>query len=215
MRVFNEGRGADSADELWLLEHPSVFTLGRAASREHLLAPGDIPVVQSDRGGQATWHGPGQSVAYLLCDLKRAGLGVRRLVGLLEQAVIDMLGSVSIEAERRAGAPGVYVDGSKIAAVGLRVRGNCTSHGAAINVDADLEPFSRIDPCGYPGLPVTRLTDLGVGWSVDETGRRFARYLAAGLGRGIEEGSSELPVELPAASPAASPCAPRSPSDSD
>ncbi|WP_025770936.1 lipoyl(octanoyl) transferase LipB [Thioalkalivibrio sp. HK1] len=196
MRAFNEGRDADSADELWLLEHPSVFTLGRAASSRHLLAPGDIPVIQSDRGGQTTWHGPGQLVAYLLCDLRRAGSGVRRIVESLEQAVIDMLESVSIRARRRLGAPGVYVEESKIAAVGLRVSRNCTSHGVAINVDADLEPFSRIDPCGYPDLRVTRLVDLGVGWSVDETKRHFARFLAAQLGREIRQGSAKLPCAL-------------------
>lgn len=193
MRAFNEGRVADSADELWLLEHPSVFTLGRAASSKHLLSPGSIPVIQSDRGGQTTWHGPGQLVAYLLCDLRRAGSGVRRIVESLEQAVIDMLGSVAIQARRRPGAPGVYVDGSKIAAVGLRVSRNCTSHGVAINVDADLEPFSRIDPCGYPDLPVTRLVDIGITWSVDETKRHFARFLAAELGREIRQGSAGFP----------------------
>ncbi len=193
MQAFNERRGADSADELWLLEHPSVFTLGRAASPKHLLAPGDIPVIRSDRGGQTTWHGPGQLIAYLLCDLRRAGLGVRRLVESLEQAVIDMLESLSIRAMRRPRAPGVYVEGSKIAAVGLRVSSDCTSHGVAINVDADLEPFSRIDPCGYPDLSVTRLADFGVDWSVDETGRHFSRFLAANLGRVIRQGAAELP----------------------
>ena len=160
MRRFTDERGPDTADELWLLEHPPIFTLGQAAKPEHVLGPGDIPVLQSDRGGQVTYHGPGQQVAYLLLDLRRVGLGVKRLVQLLEQAVIDLLAGYGIAAVARPDAPGVYVDGAKIASIGLRVRHGCCFHGIALNVDLDLEPFGRINPCGYPGLTVTRLVDL-------------------------------------------------------
>ena len=160
MRAFTAVRNPDTPDELWLLEHPPVFTLGQAGRPEHLLDPGPIPVVRTDRGGQVTYHGPGQLVAYLLYDLHRAGIGVRRLVGLLEQSVIDLLAARGIGALARADAPGVYVDGAKIASVGLRVSRGCSYHGIALNVDLDLDPFRRINPCGYPGLAVTRLADL-------------------------------------------------------
>ena len=179
MRLRTDGRGVGSVDELWLLEHPPVFTLGQAGRRGHVRDPGAIPVVRSDRGGQVTYHGPGQLVAYLLFDLERAKIGVRRIVETIEQAVIDVLADASIEAARLDGAPGVYVQGSKIASVGLRVRAGRTFHGVSINVDLDLAPFARIDPCGFAALPVTRLADLPVPWSVEETGRRFA----ASLGR--------------------------------
>ena len=181
MRSRTESRHAGSPDELWLLEHPPIFTLGQAGRREHVHDPGGIPVVRTDRGGQVTYHGPGQLVAYLLLDLRRARLGPRRIVEVLEQAAIDTLAGASIEAVKRAGAPGVYVEGRKIASVGLRVRAGCTFHGIAINVDVDLAPFSRIDPCGFATLPVTRLADLGVRWSVEETGRRFAASLGGRL----------------------------------
>lgn len=160
MRDFTSNREARTLDELWLLEHPSVYTLGQAGRAEHLLNIGAIPVVQSDRGGQVTYHGPGQLIAYLLLDLRRCGLGVKRLVGLLEQSVIDLLARHELEAEARPEAPGVYVRGAKIASLGLRVRGGCCYHGLALNVAMDLEPFQRINPCGYPGLQVTQLSDL-------------------------------------------------------
>ena len=185
MRARTDRRTAGSPDELWLLEHPPVFTLGQAARRSHVHDPGAVPVVRSDRGGQVTFHAPGQLVAYLLFDLRRSKVGVRRIVETLEQAVIDTLNGASIEAAGREGAPGVYVGGHKIASVGLRVRGGCTFHGISINVDLDLAPFARIDPCGFAGLPVTRLADHAVRWSVEETGRRFAASLGRRLAREI------------------------------
>lgn len=163
MQALAESRGPEQADEIWLLQHPPVFTLGLNGSREHLLAPGDIPVVQVDRGGQVTYHGPGQLVVYPLLDLARSGLGVRALVCVLERAVIRCLAGYGIEAVGDRNAPGVYVDGRKVASIGLRVRRNCTYHGLALNVAMDLEPFGRINPCGYRGLEVTQLADLGVG----------------------------------------------------
>lgn len=182
MREFTADRGPDSADELWLVEHEPVFTLGQAGRPEHLIAPGDIPVVRSDRGGQVTYHGPGQLVIYVLCDLRRARLGVRTMVNRLEQCVIDLLAGCAVEAARRPGAPGVYVHEAKVAALGLRVsRGRCY-HGIAINVDIDLEPFLRIDPCGYAGLRVTRTVDLGIDCTVDELGRRFVDIYTGAFG---------------------------------
>jgi lipoyl(octanoyl) transferase len=164
-------------DEIWLLEHPRVFTLGLAGRREHVLAPGDIPVVHTDRGGQVTYHGPGQVVAYVLVDLRREGLGVKALVHRLEQAAIDVLREGGLTAERIQGRPGVYVHGEKIAAVGLRIARGCSYHGLALNVDIDLEPFSRIDPCGYPGLRSTSLAALGVRDSISAVQQRLARAL--------------------------------------
>ncbi|HBG97018.1 MAG TPA: octanoyltransferase [Chromatiaceae bacterium] len=160
MRRFTDQRDSRSDDQLWLLEHPPVFTLGQAGRLEHVRSPGDIPVLQTDRGGQVTYHGPGQLVAYLLLDLRRAGIGVKRLVHLLEESVITLLAEQGIDASTRLGAPGVYVNSAKIASIGLRVRRGCCYHGIALNVDLDLEPFQRINPCGYPGLQVTRLIDL-------------------------------------------------------
>ena len=186
MRMRTDAARADSPDELWLLQHPPVFTLGQAGRRGHVRDPGAIPVVRSDRGGQVTYHGPGQLVAYLLFDLRRAKVGVRRIVETLEQAVIDMLDGAPVAAARRKGAPGVYVQGRKIASIGLRIRAGRTYHGVSINVDLDLSPFGRIDPCGFAGLPVTRLADLAVRWSVEETGRRFAVSLCRVLVRKIE-----------------------------
>ena len=162
MQAFTEIRDVGTADEIWLTEHPPVFTLGLNASREHVLNPGDIPVVQIDRGGQVTYHGPGQLLIYPLIDLKRSGLGVRQLVTALEQSVVDLLRERGVQACARADAPGVYVDGSKVASVGLRVRRGASYHGMALNVDLDLEPFSRINPCGMRGLAVTDLARLGV-----------------------------------------------------
>ncbi|GAB2586623.1 lipoyl(octanoyl) transferase LipB [Dyella jejuensis] len=161
MSAFTDNRTADTVDELWLLEHDPVFTLGQAGKMEHVLAPGDIPVVPVDRGGQVTYHGPGQIVAYPLIDLRRAGLGVRELVNRIEQAIIDTLAHWNIEAMRREGAPGVYVADAKVAALGLRVRRGCSFHGLAFNVNMNLDPFHRINPCGYKGLAVTQVLDLG------------------------------------------------------
>jgi len=183
MQWFTDGRGPDTPDELWLLEHSPVFTLGQAGLPRHVLNPGTIPVVKVDRGGQVTYHGPGQLVAYLLLDLRRAGLGVKRLVHLLEQAVIDLLGGYGISAEPRPDAPGVYVNGAKIASLGLRVRRGCSFHGLALNVDVDLEPFSRINPCGYPGLAVTRIADLGGPDGMGRVGDDLAEAIGRLLGR--------------------------------
>ncbi|HEY7672706.1 MAG TPA: lipoyl(octanoyl) transferase LipB [Gammaproteobacteria bacterium] len=159
MQRFTAERGAATPDEIWFVEHPPVFTLGLSGNRAHLLDPGDVPVVQTDRGGQVTFHGPGQLVCYVLIELKRVGLNVRSLVQALESAVIDTARDHAVEAYARRDAPGVYVAGRKLAAVGLRVRRGCSYHGIAINVRMDLEPFTRIDPCGYPGLEVTQLAD--------------------------------------------------------
>jgi lipoyl(octanoyl) transferase len=160
MQQFTDTRTARTADELWFLEHPPVFTLGMAGRTEHLLAPGDIPVVHADRGGQVTYHGPGQLVVYTLIDLRRAGLGVRDLVTALEQSVIRYAAQLGIAAASRREAPGVYVDGRKLASVGIRIRRGASYHGLALNVNLDLEPFGRIDPCGFAGLAMTRLADL-------------------------------------------------------
>jgi len=170
MQQFTELRQPDTPDEIWLLEHPPVFTLGRAGKAEHLLNPGNIPVLHIDRGGQVTYHGPGQLVVYCLLDLKRLGLGVRQLVDHIEQAVIAMLAHYQISAYARRDAPGVYVETAKIAALGLRIRRGGSYHGMSLNVDMDLEPFTRINPCGYADLPVTQLSDLINNWD-DNKGR--------------------------------------------
>ena len=177
MQDFTQSRDQSTPDEIWLLEHPPVFTLGLAGKPEHVLDAGDIPVIPVDRGGQVTYHGPGQLVAYLLLDLKRRGYGVRELVRRMEEAVIGLLAEDGIAAERKSGAPGVYVDGAKIAALGLRVKRGCCYHGLALNVDMDLEPFSRINPCGYPGLAVTQTKDLGVRDSIQEVSDRLVKHL--------------------------------------
>ena len=161
MQRFTDARGADTADELWLVEHDPVFTLGQAGKSEHVLAAGDIPVLHVDRGGQVTYHGPGQLVAYPLVDLRRVGLGVKELVCRIEAAVIDVLAGFGVVGERRDGAPGIYVDGAKVMALGLRVRRGCSFHGLAFNIALDLEPFARINPCGFRGLAVTSVVDLG------------------------------------------------------
>lgn len=163
MQQFTDARNEHTDDEIWFTEHPPVFTMGLNASAEHLLAPGEIPVVQIDRGGQVTYHGPGQLMIYPLIDLKRAGLGVRTLVTALEQSVVDLASDLGIAAASRPDAPGVYVDGAKLASVGLRIRRGASFHGMALNVDVDLEPFSRINPCGFRGLEVTDLRRLGAG----------------------------------------------------
>jgi lipoyl(octanoyl) transferase len=182
MRGVTELRDDTSHDELWLLEHPRVFTLGQAGRTEHLLDAGGIPVIHSDRGGQVTYHGPGQLVAYALVDLRRCQLGVRHLVDGLEQCIIDMLAAAGITGQRRNRAPGVYVSGRKVCALGLRIRNGCSYHGLALNVDMDLEPFQRIDPCGYRGLEVTRLKDLGIPWDVDSAGKRLVVAFARQFG---------------------------------
>ena len=161
MQAFTDARGPNTPDELWVLEHDPVFTLGQAGKWEHVLMPGDIPVVPVDRGGQVTYHGPGQIVAYPLFDLRRQKISVRELVNRIEQAIIDTLAEWNIGAQRRDGAPGVYVGEAKVAALGLRVRRGCSFHGLAFNVAMDLEPFHRINPCGYQGLAVTQVLDLG------------------------------------------------------
>ena len=168
MQAFTAARNADTPDELWLLEHPPVYTLGQAGKPEHLIAATEIPVVPIDRGGQITYHGPGQVLAYVLVDLRRRGYVIRELVARMEQAVIDLLSAHGVRAERLAGAPGVYVDGAKIAALGLRVKHGCTYHGLAFNVDMDLAPFAAINPCGYPGMAVTQCRDLGVKLSLQQ-----------------------------------------------
>lgn len=165
MQDFTETRTKDSADEIWLLEHPPTFTLGRAGKAEHLLNPGDIPVIHIDRGGQVTYHGPGQLVVYLLLDLQRLNLGIRQLVDHIEQSIIALLADYAITAQSRRDAPGVYVSEAKIAALGLRVRRGGCYHGLSLNVDMDLEPFQRINPCGYPGMEVTQVKDLLSTWT--------------------------------------------------
>ena len=177
MQAYTARRDDASADELWLLEHPPVFTLGQAGKPEHLLRDIGVPVVKIDRGGQVTYHGPGQLVAYLLLDLARRRLKVRELVTLMEQALIDLLGDNGIVGERLAGAPGVYVKGAKIGALGLRVKNGCCYHGLSLNVNMDLTPFTAINPCGYSGLKVTQLADFGIADTVDAVGERLVGVL--------------------------------------
>lgn len=160
MQQFTAERTELTVDELWLLEHSPVFTQGQAGKAEHVLAPGDIPVVQADRGGQVTYHGPGQIVAYPLVDIRRRRIGVRDLVSRIEEAIIQVLEQYGVQGERRAGAPGIYVKGAKIASLGLRVRRGCAFHGLAFNIDMDLEPFKRINPCGFQGLEITQLVSF-------------------------------------------------------
>jgi len=185
MRSFTDRRRLDTADELWLLEHLPVYTLGKAGRSEHVIDPSGIPVIATDRGGQVTYHGPGQLVAYILLDLPRADIGVRRLVQLLEQAVVDLLTSYGITSSARPYAPGVYVEGAKIAAIGLRIRRGCSFHGLALNVDPDLTPFSRIDPCGYPGLAVTAVAQLDAPAGIGPVGTGLAERIARLLARRI------------------------------
>jgi lipoyl(octanoyl) transferase len=177
MQAFTENRQADTPDEIWFLQHPPVFTLGMNGSPEHVLAAGDIPVVPIDRGGQVTYHGPGQLVVYPLLDLRRLGLGVRDLVCALENAVCDMVGAYGVEARGRRDAPGVYVGDRKLAALGLRIRRGCSYHGMAFNINMDLEPFSRINPCGFEGLEVTQLADLGGPSDPDVAARELETHL--------------------------------------
>ncbi|SBV36992.1 lipoyl-protein ligase [uncultured Stenotrophomonas sp.] len=182
MQRFTDARGDATDDELWVVEHEPVFTLGQAGKEEHVLAPGDIPVLHVDRGGQVTYHGPGQIVVYPLLDLRRLGIGVRDYVCRIEQAIIDTLDEWNIAAERREGAPGVYVGGAKIAALGIRVRRGCSFHGLAFNVGLDLEPFHRINPCGYAGLAVTSVLDLGGPSGIDAVKPVLLSHLARQFG---------------------------------
>ncbi|AMR65792.1 lipoyl(octanoyl) transferase LipB [Aquipseudomonas alcaligenes] len=183
MRRFTAERDESTPDEIWLLQHPRVFTQGQAGKAEHLLAPGDIPVIQVERGGQVTYHGPGQLVAYLMLDLRRKKLGVRELVTAMEQALVDVLAGYGIEAAPKADAPGVYVAGDKIASLGLRVRNGCSFHGLALNVDMDMAPFQRINPCGYAGLKMVQLKDLlATAPSLDEVAQRLEPALRERLG---------------------------------
>lgn len=182
MREFTDRRDDSTPSELWQVEHPPVFTQGQAGRSEHLLAPGDIPVVQTDRGGQVTYHGPGQLVIYLLISLREAGVGIRGLVSVIEAAIIQTLDVHGVRADARRDAPGVYVDGRKIASLGLRVRRGCTYHGLALNVSNDLTPFSRINPCGYAGLEVTSTQKLGIDADSADLGDELITHLCIMLG---------------------------------
>lgn len=183
MRKLTAERDADTPDEIWLLQHPAVFTQGQAGKAEHLLAPGDIPVIQVERGGQVTYHGPGQLVGYLMLDLRRIGLGVRELVTAMERSLVDLLASYDVEAAPKPDAPGVYVNGAKIASLGLRVRRGCSFHGLALNVDMDMQPFQRINPCGYSGLQMVQLSELvAQPVSIEEVAQRLEQALRKQLG---------------------------------
>jgi lipoyl(octanoyl) transferase len=188
MREFTDRRDAQTPSELWIVEHPPVFTQGQAGRAEHLLSPGDIPVIQSDRGGQITYHGPGQLVIYLLIALREAGVGIRRLVTIMETSLIELLAAHGIEAEARSDAPGVYVAGRKIASLGLRVRRGCTYHGLALNVANDLAPFQRINPCGHAGLEVTSTAELGIDADPATLADELVARLADALDYRVETG---------------------------
>ncbi|KAF0280846.1 lipoyl(octanoyl) transferase LipB [Spiribacter aquaticus] len=181
MKAFTDERDTDTADELWRVEHPAVFTLGQAGRAEHVLDRGDTPLVQTDRGGQVTYHGPGQIVLYPLIDLRRQRIGARELVTRLEQSVVDWLARQGIDSAPRADAPGVYVDGAKIAALGLRIRRGCSYHGLAVNIAMDLAPFNRINPCGHAGMAVTDLATLGVDCTVAQAREGLTRAVVARL----------------------------------
>ena len=182
MQSFTDERDASTCDEIWFCEHPPVFTLGLNAAQEHLLMPGDIEVVQIDRGGQVTYHGPGMLMVYPLIDIRRANIGVRTLVTALEQSVVDLAAEFDVDAAARPEAPGVYVDGAKVASVGLRIRRGASFHGMALNVDMDLEPFSRINPCGYQGLEMTDLKRLGIELELETASRRLLPHFLRHLG---------------------------------
>lgn len=182
MQAFTRARSESSEDEIWLVEHPPVYTLGLSCKNQKVRPPNDIPVISTDRGGQITYHGPGQIVAYVLVDMRRRHWGIKRLVQGLEQAVIDLLSGYKIIADRHQGAPGIYVNGKKIAALGLRVTRGCSYHGIALNVDMELGPFKRIDPCGYPELETTQLRDFQVHATPREIGITLSKNLAMDLG---------------------------------
>ena len=177
MQAFTDARDEHTPDELWLVQHPPVYTLGQAGKAEHLLHVTDIPLVKIDRGGQITYHGPGQVVGYLLLDLHRRGLKVREMVNLIEQALIDCIADYGLDARRKDGAPGVYIDDAKVAALGLRVKNGCSYHGLSLNVDMDLTPFTWINPCGYSGLQTIQLKDFGVTEGPDEVATRLLGHL--------------------------------------
>ncbi len=183
MQEFTATRTPETSDELWVVEHPPVFTLGQAGKPEHLLRDVGIPIVKIDRGGQVTYHGPGQVVIYLLLDLQRLKIKVRELVTAIEQALIDFLAEQGAAAERRTGAPGVYVGDAKVAALGLRIKNGCSYHGLSLNVDMDLSPFAAINPCGYAGLKVTQTRDLGIPLNLAEAGELLCRHLRQQLDR--------------------------------
>ncbi|QSX29192.1 lipoyl(octanoyl) transferase LipB [Shewanella cyperi] len=182
MQQYTDNRNGDSQDELWLVEHPPVFTQGQAGKAEHILNPGDIPVIQVDRGGQVTYHGPGQLVAYPLLDIKRLKIGVRQLVTSIEQSIVDMLARYEVKAYAKADAPGVYVDERKVASLGLRIRKGCSFHGLALNVDMDISPFRRINPCGYAGLEMVQCKQLGGPQTVTEAGEQLIETFSQLLG---------------------------------
>ena len=186
MQRFTDERTADTVDEIWLVQHPPTYTQGQAGKPEHLLHPTDIPVVKIDRGGQITYHGPGQIVAYLLLDLRRWKINVRELVRLMEQAVIDLLAEYGVKAEGREDAPGVYVGDAKIAALGLKIKKGCSYHGLSFNVDMDLSPFDNINPCGYEGLRVTQGIELGITVPLEELQAELTQNLVHGLQRHLE-----------------------------
>jgi len=186
MQTFTAEREADTEDQIWLVQHPAVFTLGLNGKSKHLLNPGDIPIVNSDRGGQVTYHAPGQIVLYTLLDIKRRDMGVQQLVHQLEQIIINLLADYDISAQARKDAPGVYVDERKIAALGLRIKRGCSYHGLALNVDLDLEPFERINPCGYVGLQTTSLKKLGVNDSIPMVCERLLSHFQQGMGYTIQ-----------------------------
>ncbi len=205
MRAFTDSRDASTADEFWVLEHDPVFTLGQAGKPEHVLAAGDIPVIKVERGGQVTYHGPGQIVAYPLLDLRRLGIGVRELVDRIEQVIIDTLEEWNIVAVRRAGAPGVYVGAAKIGALGLRVRRGCTLHGLALNVGMDLEPFRRINPCGFAGLDVTQVLDLGGPGAIAAVEDALIDRFVRAFGYRLSPALCALPVPTDPPAPVAQP----------
>ncbi len=192
MKQFTEHRNADTVDEIWLLQHPPVFTQGQAGKAEHLLAPGDIPVIQADRGGQVTYHGPGQLVGYLMIDVRRKKLGVRALVSEIENSLVDTLKEWDIVSAPRADAPGVYTGEKKIASLGLRIRNGCSFHGLALNIDMDMEPFNRINPCGYQGLAMTQVKDFYENPNMNQISQRLAHHLQVNLGYNAANHTTEL-----------------------
>ena len=199
MIEYTNRRDPETTDETWCLEHEPVFTLGLAGRSEHLLAPGAIPVHKVDRGGQVTYHGPGQLVVYLLFDLKRLGISIKRFVNLLEESVISFLATFDLKATRHQGAPGVYLADKKIAALGVRLRRGCCYHGLALNVSMDLSPFRRINPCGYPGLEVTHLEDWGIRLSIGDAIEKFLPCLLEQFGYNEVEMYDEMQISFPAA----------------
>jgi lipoyl(octanoyl) transferase len=194
MQTFTSARNPSTPDEFWFLEHPPVFTLGQNGKPEHVLTPDAIPVIRVDRGGQITYHGPGQLVVYILVDIRRAQLSIRQLVTLLEQSVVDLMAFFAVESYAKPEAPGVYVKGAKIASLGLRIRRGCCYHGLSVNVAMDLAPFKRINPCGYPGLPVTQLRDLGIDAGLSEVRTLLSQCITKHFGFTNTPTLTEFPV---------------------